>query len=311
MKNTALKPHLLILVATTLVAGSFIASENLAGVINPFSLTLIRFIGAALILLPLILYKKKFRVKVFSTMPRAMIIGFFYSAFFIGLFESLDTTTALNTGTLYTLVPLGTALLSFIILKEKINNKVIMAYMVGVAGTVWVVFQGNLYALLSFSLNTGDYIFLLAALSMCCYSVSMKYLYRDDEMVVLVFCTLLAGSLWISIALYLFNQPLQWERISGNDFLNIGYLIIGATLSTMYLYQKTTILLGPSRVNAYIYLNPVLISIISFIIYGEPPKSIIILGVLLSVSSTIILQALYSVKKPNKLRKRVLAKLSS
>ena len=232
-------------------------------------------------------------------MPRAMVIGFFYSAFFIGLFESLNTTTALNTGTLYTLVPLGTALLSFVFLKEKIGYKVIMAYMVGVIGTIWVVFQGNLNNLSSLSLNTGDYLFLLAALSMCCYSVSMKYLYRDDEMVVLVFCTLLAGSFWIYISIFIFNQPLQWALISGSDFFNIGYLIVGATLSTMYLYQKTTILLGPSRVNAYIYLNPVLISIISFTIYGDIPKSIIIPGVLLSVSSTLILQNLYSLKKPN------------
>jgi len=236
-------------------------------------------------------------MKIFSTMPRAMVIGFFYSAFFIGLFESLNTTTALNTGTLYTLVPLGTALLSFVLLKEKVSNKVIMAYIVGVIGTVWVVFQGNLSALLSFSLNTGDCIFLLATLSMCCYSISMKYLYRDDEMILLVFCTLLAGSFWLYIALYLFNQPLQWALISGNDLFNISYLIIGATLSTMYLYQKTTVLLSPSRVNAYIFLTPVLISIISFTIYGNSPKPVIIPGVLLSVFSTIILQKLYSVKE--------------
>jgi len=297
MKSTTIKSHFFVLIATSLVAGSFIASENIAGVINPFSLTLLRFIGATLVLLPLILYKKNLRIKIFSTLPRAMVIGFFYSGFFISLFESLKTTTALNTGTLYTLVPLGTALLSFILLKEKISNKVIMAYLVGITGTIWVVFQGDLSALLSFTLNVGDYIFLLAALSMCCYSISMKYLYRDDEMVVLVFCTLLAGSFWLSIALFLLNQPLQWELISSNDFFNIGYLIIGATLSTMYLYQKTTVLLGPSRVNTYIFLNPVLIAIIFFVIYGETQKPIIIPGVLLSVFATIILQNLYSVKE--------------
>ena len=86
MKRTTFIPHFLVLIATSLVAGSFVASESLAGVINPFSLTLLRFIGAALVLLPIILFKRNFRVKILNTMPRAMVIGFFYSAFFVGLF---------------------------------------------------------------------------------------------------------------------------------------------------------------------------------------------------------------------------------
>jgi len=39
MKN--IKYHLMVLLATTLVAGSFLASEKLAGIINSFSLTLL------------------------------------------------------------------------------------------------------------------------------------------------------------------------------------------------------------------------------------------------------------------------------
>lgn len=92
-----------------------------------------------------------------------MVISFFYAAFFIGLFESLNTTTALNT-----------------------------------------------------------------------------------------------GSFWMVLALLLTNQPLQWDLLRGDSALNMAYLIIGATLATMYLYQKTTVVLGPGRVNAYIYLNPVI-----------------------------------------------------
>ena len=44
------------------------------------------------------------------------------------------------------------------------------------------------------------------------------------------------------------------------------YLVIGATLITVYLYQKTTVALGPSSVNAYIYLNPVLVALLLLII---------------------------------------------
>ena len=100
-----IKAHLLVLLATFLIAGSFIASQKLSGVIDPISLTLCRFVFASLILAPFIVFNKKYRTKVLTTLPKGMIIGLFYSLYFIGLFKALESTTALNTGTLFTLVP--------------------------------------------------------------------------------------------------------------------------------------------------------------------------------------------------------------
>ena len=294
MTATIFKNHLFVLLATALVAGSFIVSENLAGIINPFSLTLLRFAGAALILSPLIIYKKEWRVKVWPTLPRGMVIGFFFAAFFIGLFEALNTTTALNTGTLYTLVPMGTALLSAFFLKDRINRKILLVYLFGAIGTTWVVFQGDIDALLSFSLNEGDFIFLLASLSMCCYSVLMKFLYRNDDMVVLVFCTLLGGSFWLVLALVFLNQPLEWHLITTKEMANIAYLILASTLLTMYLYQRTTVFLGPSSVNTYIFLNPALVAVLLFFVHGTVPKIAIIPGVFVSVLATVFLQMIGS-----------------
>ncbi len=278
------------LLATTLVAGSFLASEKLAGIINPFSLTLLRFVGASLILLPIVLSKSKWRTKILSTLPRAMVISLFYSAFFIGFFESLNTTTALNTGTLYTLVPFITALLSTVAFRENISNKQIFVYFLGVIGTSWVVFGGQLALLFSFSLNKGDFIFMVAVLFMCLFSVAMKFLYRNDEMIVLVFCTLLSGSFWMVLALLFSGQSLQWNMIQGNSILHMAYLIVGATLVTVYLYQITTVALGPSRVSAYIYLNPALVAILLLVIDGASISTSIMPGILISIIATIVLQ---------------------
>ena len=53
-----LKAHLYVLFATFLIGGSFIASAKLSGVIDSISLTLYRFVLAAIILAPVILIKK-------------------------------------------------------------------------------------------------------------------------------------------------------------------------------------------------------------------------------------------------------------
>ena len=95
-----LKAHFLVLLATFLVAGSFIASSKLSGVIDSISLTLFRFFLASLCLAPIVLLNKKFREKILFVMPRAMIISLFYSLYFISFFKALETTTALNAATI-------------------------------------------------------------------------------------------------------------------------------------------------------------------------------------------------------------------
>ena len=236
------------------------------------------------------MFKKKWRARLLSTMPRAMIISFFYAAFFVGLFESLNTTTALNTSTIFTLVPLLTAFLAIILLNDKMSGRQLFVYVLGAIGTIWVIFNGDMNQLLSLTFNKGDLIFLLATLFMCCYSISMKLLYRNDEMIVLVFCTLLGGAFWMGLALLFTGQPLQWNLIQGQYALNMAYLVVGATLATVYLYQKTTVVLGPSRVNAYIYLNPMLVAILLLAIERETIVLAIVPGILLSTAATFVLQ---------------------
>ncbi|QDF28792.1 DMT family transporter [Halarcobacter anaerophilus] len=285
-----LNAHLLIIIATLLVGGSFIVSQNLSGIIDPISITLLRFVIASLVLAPLVLFKKEFRIKIIPTFKRAMIISFFYSVFFIGLFTSLEYTTALNTGTIFTLVPLLTAFLSIIVFKQKIPFKQYLVYFIGILGTCIVVFKGNLELFLSLSLNKGDILFLFSISSMALYSICAKYFYKkDDKLIVLVFMTLVGGCIWMFLALVFLNIPLQWEKIDSKQFLYLGYLSIAATLITSYLYQKGTVILGPKKVMAYTYLNPASIALL-LVLFGSSIINLwMSLGILISSFSTLIL----------------------
>jgi len=290
MNTAEFKAHLLVLCASLLVAGAFLASEKLAHVANSQSLTLLRFIGASLILAPVVLYKSKWRNKIISTLPKALVISFFYTAFFLGFFEALKTTNSMNTGAIYTLVPLLTSMISVIFLKTRISQKQLGIYLLGVIATTWVVFNGDLDLLLSLSLNKGDVIFLCSIILQCCFTVSMKLLYKNDEMIVLVFCILLGGIIWMLLSKVFLGYPLDWHLIKGASLLHMLYLIIGATLTTVYLFQKTTVILGPARVSAYIFLNPALVALLLLIIDGVAIPARIIPAIILSAIATLLLQ---------------------
>lgn len=208
----------------------------------------------------------------------------------MALFESLKSTTVLNTGTLYTLVPLITAILALFVFKEKIGFKKLLVYIVGLIGTLWVVFKADIGLMLSFSLNSGDYIFMLGAVSMCCYCISLKLLYKDDNPIVLVFCTLIGGSIWMFLATMILNEPLNWDRIEGELFYHMAYLIIGTTIVTLFIYQKTTVILGPTKVMSYIYLNPVAVALLAYVVNAQSIQAVVIPGIIISAMATIILQ---------------------
>ncbi len=287
---TNFKAHLLVLLATFLVAGSFIASAKLSGVIDSISLTLLRFFLAFVFLIPIILIKENYRKKVFSTIPKAMVISLFYSLYFIAFFKALETTTALNAGTLYTLVPLITAIVCVFIFKDKISFYQIFLYFIGIIGTCLVVFKGNLDLFLSFSLNSGDIIFLFATISMALYSITLKFFHKkDDVLLVTVFATLFGGCVWMFLALEVLNIPLEWEKLQGDLIFYMAYLVIGATLITLFLFQQGSIALGPKKLMAYVYLNPAAVAFLMYIFEKKLITMPIFMGIAISTFATIVI----------------------
>lgn len=286
---TILLAHFYLSLATILIASSFLISAKLSGVIDPISITLYRFV-IALLILSVIFVKKEYREKFASTFWRGLVISLFYSLYFIGMFKALETTTVINTSTLYTLVPLITAVLCIFFFKERISAKELLVYFVAMSGTAIVIFKADISLFLSFSLNSGDIIFLLGAISMAFYSIVLKLLYRkDDKLLVLVFSTLLGGCIWMSLAMGIFNIPLEWHKIEGELFYYVLYLAIATTIVTLFLYQKSATILGSKKLMAYVYLSPAIVALMTYV-WGDGGITLgVLFGIVVSVLATVVL----------------------
>ncbi|MFV7790115.1 DMT family transporter [Aliarcobacter lanthieri] len=288
--SETLKAHILATIATILIAGSFLASQKLANVIDPTSLTLFRFVLALLFLSPVIIFSKTRLKKVFQVLPKALIVSLVYTLYFIGMLKALEDTTVLNTGTIYTLVPLMTAILCIFFFKEKIPLKQLFIYILGIISTCIVVFKADFSLFLALNLNNGDIVFLIASFSMALYPIFIKLLYsKKDELLVLVFATLLGGIIWMSLTMQILNIPYEWDKIELNHLYSLLYLVIGTTIITLILYQKATLILGAKKMMAYIYLNPAIVAILMFLFEGQIISIGVLFGILLSAFATIII----------------------
>ena len=68
--------------------------------------------------------------------------------------------------------------MSYLFLRERLGRAARLVIPVGIIGAVWVIFRGDLDALLALGLGKGDTIFLAANFSMGCYMPLVKILHR-------------------------------------------------------------------------------------------------------------------------------------
>jgi len=125
---------------------------------------------------------------------------------------------------------------------------------------------------------------------MALYSISTKFFHRkDDDMGVLVFMTLVGGTLWMGSALMLFHIPLEWEHLNTTHLNYLLYLAIITTFFTVYLYQKATVVIGPKKVMAYVYLSPASIALLLYLFEGVTLSIAVCVGIAISAVATFLL----------------------
>ncbi len=282
--------HFYMIIAALIIAGSFLSTQKLSPFMDPLALTFLRFIISFLALCPFVFLNKTFRQKIPKSFMKASVISFFYLMCFVGMFKALQTTSTINTSTIFTLIPLLTAILSIFLFKEKLTFRRFCIYMLGLFGTGIVIFKADLNAFLSFSFQEGDGIFFFATLSMSIYTVLLKFLKaKDDIAIVIVFNTLLTACIWLGLLLFFTNTPVKIQALSLNSLWYLLYLSIPSTLITLYLYQKASTIISPKELSAYSYTNPSLVAIIALIFEHTQISFGVWIGIGLSLIVTFLL----------------------
>lgn len=278
------------LLATVLVATSFPVGAAITHGMDAVVLTLLRFALAALLFWPIVVWRYGLPLPGWRDLLRYAVISAFLVGFFWGMFAALRHTSALNTGTIFTLTPAIAAGVSYLLLRERLGRAAQLALPVGLLGAVWVIFRGDLDALLALELGKGDAIFLAATISMGCYMPLVKFLHRGEPMARMTFWTLVTGTGWLLLLSLSRLGSVDWMLVPMSVYGGIAYLAVFTTLITFFIFQASTTLIGPTRVLSYTYLNPVFVLAIG-LGFGETlPPLATYPGLVLIVGATIILQ---------------------
>ena len=277
-------------VATALIATSFPVGAAITHGLEPVVLTLLRFALAAVLFGPIVAWRFGLPLPGWRDLVRYSAVSACLVGFFWGMFEALRHTSALNTGTLFTLTPAIAAAASALLLRERLRPAARLALPVGIAGAVWVIFRGDLDALLGLQLGKGDAIFFAACLAMGFYMPLLRRLHRGEPMARMTFWILVTGTGWLLLLALPRLGAVQWGAVTPAVWAGIAYLAVFTTIITFFIYQWSSTVIGPTRVMSYTYLNPALVLTIG-LGFGEPlPPPATYPGILVILAATVILQ---------------------
>jgi len=276
--------------ATGLVATSFPLGAAITNEMDSLVLTFLRFALAALLFAPFVAWRYGIAMPSIRDLARYSILSACLVGFFWGMFTALQTTSALNTATIFALTPVITAGVSALLLKERLNKASRIALPAGIIGAVWVIFRGDPAALLSLNLGLGDGIFFMGTVAMGFYGPLVKYFHRGEPMAQITFWTLVSGAVWLLILSAPRLLEVEWSAVPIEVYGGIAYLSVFTTLVTFFVFQWSATVIGPTKVMSYTYLNPALVIVIAVVLGQEVPPLAIIPGLLLIFAATLILQ---------------------
>ena len=286
IRTPAQSGHLAMLAFSALVAGSFSLGALAAPLISPAAMTVARF-GLAGALVGVAAFASKGGVpRSAAAAPwRYLVLGGLLACYFVLMFEGLRTAAAVPTAAVFTLTPLMAAGFGWILLHQVTSARMALALALGAAGAVWVIFRGDVQAIVAMQIGNGEVIFFVGCIAHAFYAPMVRRLNRGEPAVVFTFGTLLAGFLLLGLWGGSTTLATDWAHMPAIVWICLAYVSIAASAMTFVLIQYATMRLPAAKVMAYTYLVPCWVILWEMALGHSAPPAKVLAGVVLILAA--------------------------
>lgn len=296
LKQKNIISYLMLACATTAWGGAFVAAKMVVTELPPLIAAAARFWLAFLCLLPFMLWKEKGKPKVtLRDWPILIFLGFtgifLYNVLF---FNGLKIAAAMDGSLLVACGPVLTAVLSALVLKEKLNFRQAMGFLVSLGGVVVIVTKGNPAALLSWDINPGDIMLTISALTWSFYSVGGKVAMKRLSPVVCSTYPLGIGAAMLTLVAAPQLSLDSFAKVSMISVLGLTYLAVIASALGFVLWFEGINRVGAGRASIFQNIVPLSGALLSIMLLGEH------LEIFHPIGAVLILGGVYMVSKPQR-----------
>jgi len=252
--------------------GNAVAGKLATADWSPFTLTMVRWGCAALLLVPFAWRPlQRDWPLVREKLPLLFLLGGVgMCGFNLLMFLALNYTTAINVSIEQAAMPLLIMIANFVVFSQRVRALQLLGLALSIAGVVVTTTSGRPLDLLNGQFNRGDAFMLLGCVFYAGYTFGLRW--RPP-------IHWLSYMLIISIAALLMTLPFAaWElsqeegawsvpRLEG--WLALVYVVIFPTILSQIAYARGVELIGGNRAGLFINLVPVFGAALAVIILGE------------------------------------------
>lgn len=247
--------------------------------IHPFTLAILRFGIASLVILPFAW--KKLRVEK-TDMLKVLLIGLCgitinISFFFIGL----KLAPSINFSIIGSSGPIFIILFSLFFLKEKIRKKVMSGALLGLVGVLVLMFVPLFEGSAKLSV-LGNLFFVFSVLGSVFQTLIARRVMQKYDAITITFWSFLIGS--ISFLPFFTQEVMEYGFLPNLTYQGIIGIIFGAFLSSAlayFLYYWALKSLPAAEVSIFVYIDPIVTILIAIPLLGEVPDLTFAIGAVL------------------------------
>lgn len=278
-RQEALRGHAAMLLFSALVAGSFSLGARAANLIDPAAITAMRFVIAAGVIGAVALAGPGIPRRALRAPWRYLLLGGIFSSYFVLMFEGLKTAKPVSASAVFTLTPLIAAGFGWLVMRQRLTGRMALAMALGAVGALWVIFRGDLAAMLRLELGRGELVYLLGCVAHALYIPLVRKFNRGESPLVFTLGTLVAGAVVLLIWGWQAIGATAWANLPPIVWITLFYVSLFASAATFVLVQFASLRLPAAKVMAYTYLTPAWVIALEAVLGQGLPGGIVLPGV--------------------------------
>lgn len=248
--------HLGMLAFSMLVAGSFSLGAMAAPHVSPAALTVLRFALAGVLVGALAARTGGMARSAWAAPWRYGIMGALMAVYFVTMFWGLQSTGAVPIAAVFTLTPVMAAAFGWTLLGQRPTARMRAALGIGAAGALWVIFRGDINALLRLEVGFGEAIYFIGCIAHAAYTPLLRRLNRGEPALVSTFGMMMAGLVILTLWGGRDVLATNWAAMPAIVWICLIYIAVAASAVTFVLMQFSAMRLPSAKVMAYTYLVP-------------------------------------------------------
>jgi drug/metabolite transporter (DMT)-like permease len=290
-KKTA-QAYVLLLLATSIWGGNLIVGKVAITYLPPFTLSLLRWSLAFLVMLPFTwkMMKNDWKIirqyiPIICILSSTGIVGYSTTLYF-----ALNYTSSINVAVLNSITPVFIVIFTFFFLRETLKIVHGCGIMLSVFGILFIITKGSWEALLSFQFNVGDLLVILAMIFWSIYSIFIKkYVEILPKYSSFSFIVLIALLPLSCLSFWEMNYSVTVMVWDGDLLFILAYIGILAAIVPFLAWSTAIGLVGATVSGVFYNLIPLFSTIFAIVFLKESLTwfqlvggGLVILGVLVS-----------------------------